>query len=277
MVREIDMYPDRKKFIEWMGKKYSPITVKIYLYYFNVIEGKRMTVKTIEEITKKPQTIEIKKNDIISKITLKPTRVFKSFLRTYLRSIKRDYLIKEIDSREDKKVKKKLVPLTNEEVEKLIKGASIRKKILILLMYDCGMRVAEALGISVEKIDWEENTILYIAKGNEERLALMSNRLTDAIKTITLEKKRRKGKIFRYKVDNAQKIIKRLGKKILDKDIHPHLLRHSSASYLLQQGMNVVEVQHFLGHKHLATTGIYSHILKEQESKEKGAKIFDKN
>jgi site-specific recombinase XerD len=139
---------------------------------------------------------------------------------------------------------------------------------LLETAYSCGLRLRELLGLKVTDID-SQRMVLHVrqGKGKKDRLVPMSPRLLEALRAywqkyrpaIWLFPGRRPGmaltdgmvqRICRYTTQRAG----------LNKRIHPHTLRHSFATHLLEAGVDLVSVQALLGHSHLNTTALYLHI-----------------
>lgn len=143
---------------------------------------------------------------------------------------------------------------------------------LIELLYGCGLRISEALQLKVSQVDFSERWILPIGKGNKQRLVPVSQQGMELLQQYIQQER----SIIPTKVDNlilnprgkalsrmgAWKIIQRRSRH-LNKDIHPHTLRHSYATHLLEGGMDLRVLQELLGHADIATTQLYTHLDRE--------------
>ena len=170
--------------------------------------------------------------------------------------------------------------LAFEELEKLFDAIDMstqegtRNKAILETMYSCGLRVTELTELKISNIYADVEFIKVIGKGNKERLipigesALKFIQLyLDNIRCHILPKKnaedilflnRRGGKLSRVMIFY---IIKELAKKAgIQKNIHPHTLRHSFATHLVEGGANLRAVQEMLGHESITTTEIYTHL-----------------
>ena len=169
--------------------------------------------------------------------------------------------------------KRKPAPLKPDEVMKLLRTslagrtdtARLRDAAIMELFYASGMRRAELAGARLADVDFEDRTVRVIGKGNKERVVLMNHAASEAIQAYLRVRPRsadpalflgRGGKgmtpshvwrIFNdiYRVSGIQK------------HASPHTLRHSFATHLVENGVDLETVRELLGHENLATTGIY--------------------
>ncbi|MGD9276083.1 MAG: tyrosine-type recombinase/integrase [Candidatus Pacearchaeota archaeon] len=159
--------------------------------------------------------------------------------------------------------------LNKEQTIKIIQSIENPKhKIMIKLMYASGIRVSELLNLKPNNIDIERKIIVVRqGKGAKDRIMLFPNNLEKELLTYLLkespknylfESNRRK----KYSPKTIEKIIEKASIKAIQKKIRPHVLRHSFATHLLEQGIDLRKIQKLLGHKNLRTTQIYTHIAK---------------
>ncbi|VVB78689.1 Tyrosine recombinase XerA [uncultured archaeon] len=160
--------------------------------------------------------------------------------------------------------------LTKEEVVKLIESSSTTKSRLILqLLYSSGLRVSELVNLKKQDLDFNENIgWVRSGKGKKDRMFILSKKLSSKLKKYS-EKHSDWSYIFSEKkpltTRNIQKIVQKGAKKTgINKDVHPHTLRHSFATHLLDAGTDLRKIQTLLGHSSIATTQIYTHISSEQ-------------
>ena len=161
--------------------------------------------------------------------------------------------------------------INQEEFELLLKAEEDKEfKIAYILGFEAGMRISEIVGFKdkikpLTKEQIEGNTIRIISgKGNKDRIVPKPVRLTDkAIAMLPLKITRR----------TLQRRITYLGKKVLNKDITFHTLRHGFCSHLANSGMALHQVQMLAGHSNLATTGIYLH-ANPKEAVAKAQELF---
>lgn len=146
-----------------------------------------------------------------------------------------------------------------------------RDKLIIELMYATGVRVSELTNIKLSDIDLYNQSIKVMGKGSKERIVYYNDvvkKLLDKYLKIynSLNKKNSSYLILNYqgeKITTAgiSYIINQIIKKIsFQKHLTPHMLRHSFATHLLNNGCDLLTVQELLGHSSISTTGIYTHV-----------------
>jgi len=147
------------------------------------------------------------------------------------------------------------------------------------LLYSSGMRVSEIVNLKLNDIDYEENLIRCRGKGNKERVIPAGETaiyyLKTYIKSARLEmqsKKSAKSSEFVFLNKNGTKItrqgfwklMKKYAKQLnLNKNIYPHMFRHSYATHMLERGADLRLVQELLGHSSISSTEIYTNIDKK--------------
>ena len=168
------------------------------------------------------------------------------------------------------------------ELEELFSAVDIdssygQRDLLILeLLYATGVRVGELVNIKIDDINRYERTILILGKGNKERIVHYGEYASDILEIYlndgykTLNKKKLPYLLINNKhtrlTDRGvrsilEKIIKRTG---LNKNISPHMIRHSFATHLLNEGCDLLSVQKLLGHESLSATQIYTHVTTDR-------------
>ena len=175
-----------------------------------------------------------------------------------------------------KREKKIPTVLTKKEVRKLINSIENKKsKLMISMLYACGFRVSELINLKLEDLDFDEG-IGHVrqAKGKKDRIFNIPSFLFKPLEKQTEEQKQNnkeflftgpKGKLTDR---NIQKMIKKIAEKAgIKKDVHPHALRHSYATHLLENGVDIRYIQALLGHSSIATTELYAHVSSAQIKK----------
>ncbi len=156
---------------------------------------------------------------------------------------------------------------------KLLKPIDYRNKAMLELLYATGTRISELLNLELNNIDFDECIIRVIGKGKKDRIIPIGN---SALHYLNLYIKEYRSFILKTKQSNYVfinnnggklsrqgffKILKQIAcKSGINKDISPHVLRHSFATYLLNNGADLRVIQELLGHENLVTTEIYSHL-----------------
>lgn len=173
--------------------------------------------------------------------------------------------------------------LSIEEVDRLLNinlntPYDYRNKAMLELLYATGMRVSELINLKLQDIDFDEDFVHVLGKGEKERIIPMNDTskrylllYLQEYRPMLLKQKssdyffinNRMGKISRQ---GFFKIMKALCVQSgIKKDVHPHILRHSFATHLLNNGANLRIVQELLGHSDISTTQIYTHISNEKK------------
>ena len=136
--------------------------------------------------------------------------------------------------------------------------AMLRDKALLEFMYATGARVSEACGANLDDVDLESNVARLMGKGGRPQLESKAKGPTER-RALFLNKR---GK--RLSRQSVWEIIRAAGERAhIDKPLHPHTLRHSFATHLIQGGADVRTVQELLGHASVTTTQIYTHVSPE--------------
>jgi integrase/recombinase XerD len=157
--------------------------------------------------------------------------------------------------------------LTIEEIRLLIKNTSnIKHKLIIKLLYGTGLRVSEIINLKNENLNFKESLIhIKLAKGKKDRFVKIPESISEDLRKFSelenckyLFESNRGGKLTK---DTIQKIVQNATKKAgIKKRVYPHLLRHSFATHLLEQGTDLRIIQKLLGHSDIKTTQIYTQI-----------------
>ena len=179
---------------------------------------------------------------------------------------------------EPPKVPKKLPKvMTLEEINKILaENLNKKEKVIVELLYGCGLRVSELVGLKLNDIDLNGKYLRCVGKGSKERIVPIGSLALKAIKNYQKErdfilqttKKSTKNLLLAEngKCITRQEVyilIHKLGEKI-HKSISPHTLRHSFATHLLENGADLRVVQELLGHSDVSTTQLYTHISKKR-------------
>ena len=173
--------------------------------------------------------------------------------------------------------------LSAPEIERLIAAAAgktpleIRDRAIVELLYASGLRVSELCGARLENLDLDEGFIRVIGKGNKPRLVPVGAQARDALRRYldagrpALVGKKTGGEVFlsvrgrRLTIQRVWQLMVALGKRAgLDKEVHPHMLRHSFATHLLGGGADLRVIQEMLGHADISTTQVYTHVDSRQ-------------
>ena len=173
--------------------------------------------------------------------------------------------------------------LTRGEVAKLLEqprgteAAALRDRALLEVMYACGLRASEAIGLELADLDLEAQIVRARGKGSKERLVPMG---TEAVKAVRVYLERGRPRLARDPGEQAlflnfrgaaltrqglYKIVQRHARSAgLADRMSPHTLRHTFATHLLAGGCDLRSVQEMLGHADVATTQLYTHLSSER-------------
>jgi len=169
--------------------------------------------------------------------------------------------------------------LSPREVERLIEAANgttpraFRDRALVELLYGAGLRVSEAVGLDGGRIDLENRIVRCLGKGDKERIVPLGRQGVEALRRYLARgrpylDRRHRPELFLNVQGGALTragaflILRRLAAKagLEPQRVHPHLLRHSFATHLLEGGADLRSVQEMLGHADLGTTELYTHV-----------------
>ena len=150
----------------------------------------------------------------------------------------------------------------------------LRNLLILELLYSTGIRVSELVNIKLSDIDFNNNRIYILGKGNKERYVLYGKICNDLLNEYLLNSRSKLNKNSEFLLLNkfGNKITDRAIRMIIDDivkksslklNISPHTLRHTFATHLLNEGADLKIVQELLGHENIATTGIYTHVSNE--------------
>ena len=169
--------------------------------------------------------------------------------------------------------------LTYPEIVKILNYLKndLLNKAIVEVLYGCGLRVSELVSLKVNDIHYDEQLIECKGKGNKQRYVPINKNALMAINDYKvnfrdkLEKKEnesilflnKKGHVIRREAINV--MLNKVGKEVgLNKNLHPHMFRHSFSTHLLENGANLRVIQEMLGHENISTTEIYTHINKKK-------------
>ena len=173
--------------------------------------------------------------------------------------------------------------LSVEEIELIISSIDLskkqgqRNKAIIETLYSCGLRVTELINLKISNINFNDEYIKVIGKGNKERLTPIGSNALKYIQIyvneVRIHEKISKGnedivflnnrgsKLSRVMIFTLIKnILKKIG---IKKKVSPHTFRHSFATHLIEGGADLRAVQEMLGHESITTTEIYTHLDKD--------------
>lgn len=150
---------------------------------------------------------------------------------------------------------------------------SVRDHAILELFYSSGLRLSEVVSLNIDALDFTEGTVIVTGKGNKTRIVPMGAHAMDAIQTwlknradILINKPAEKAVFIglqgrRVGARNLQLRLKEWSiKQGINSSVHPHMLRHSFATHVLQSSGDLRAVQEMLGHANISTTQVYTHL-----------------
>ncbi|SDS23296.1 Site-specific recombinase XerD [Formosa sp. Hel1_31_208] len=246
-------------------KRYSANTVKNYISSFETFINhfKDKELKEINEVDiRKYLQLLIQKGVSNSQVNLSINSI-KFYYETVLGMPNRFYSI-------ERPRKEKTLPevLSKEEILKIIEGANnIKHKCIIGLLYSSGLRRSELLNLEVNDIDSKRMVVIIKnAKGNKDRVTILSPNLLKDLQTYYREYRPEKylfegQKGGKYSASSVLTIVKSASRRAgMYKKVTPHMLRHSFATHLLENGTDLRHIQILMGHNSTKTTEIYTHV-----------------
>ena len=146
--------------------------------------------------------------------------------------------------------------------------SELRAVLMIELLYSCGLRVSELVGINIKDLDVNEGFVRVMGKGGKVRFSPIGSSAINVLETYLTKRPESESdalflnqKDLRISPRSVQNIVK---KRALDVgvsiNVHPHMLRHAAATHFLQSSHDLRTVQEFLGHKSIKSTQIYTHL-----------------
>lgn len=258
----------KKLEIEMKLRGFSEKTIKSYLLY---------NQKFLEYIEKSPENVteDDIKEFMAHKMEDSVTNGSLSFIKSALKFYYDEILGKNFSWIKTPRQTKALpVVLTKNEIKDLIDSTENEKhKLLIELLYSTGLRLNECINLKYSDLDIKEN-IGWVrkGKGSKDRIFIIS----ETFKNDLIRYKEKKGageyiftvsgrKMSPRGIQYAIKVsVERAG---IDKDVHVHTLRHSFATHLLENGVDIRKIQQLLGHSNLQTTQIYTQVSSEEIKK----------
>ena len=258
---------DFKLFHEYLlAKRFSKSTLKVYesmmVIFLSYFENHSLDLISNEEINKFIGEEFVGNNYSSSSIRQLVGAIKKFYL-------KRLNITLDIEKLETPRKEQKLPKvLSKEEIASLIKQIkNLKHRMAVSLQYGCGLRVGELLQLKVHDFDFNRHTLTVIqGKGRKDRRIPISEGISNLIEQYLAAYspqyffiEGQSGKA--YSQSSINHILQRAGEEAeIKQRVHSHMLRHSYATHLLEQGTDLRYVQELLGHKSSKTTEIYTHV-----------------
>lgn len=245
-------------------KRYSTNTC---ITYISCLEKFRDYVNAhkleIEDVTIRQYLLYLIANDYSRSAQNQHINAIKFYLEKVLKQSRKTYFIER-----PRKEKKLPTILSEQEIQLIFSMISnIKHKTILSIIYSCGLRIGEVLNLKIEDVD-SERMVLQIkqGKGAKDRVVPLAQNVLVLLRKYY---SKYKPKIYlfngednlQYSPTSIRNVLKRaVYKAHIKKNVTPHTLRHSYATHLLEQGIDLRYIQVILGHSSVKTTEIYTHV-----------------
>ena len=271
------------RFLEYLEleRNYSPHTIKNYridLQFFQTYLEQNTSIKSIESVTSKDLRLYIvylTENKFAEKTINRKISSYKSYVK-FLKKIGEITPFHSINVKTPKIPKKIQTVFSESEINTLLDNDAIYdesyksqlNKTMLEIFYSTGIRKSELHNLMLHQIDFHQNTIKVIGKRNKERMIPIAEKLIIQIKKYLALRES-------IKSENVYLFINKKGRRISEKSIYncvknhltlvtpkqkksPHMLRHTFATHLLNNGAEISTIKELMGHSSLASTQIYT-------------------
>lgn len=264
-------------------KKYSPLTVKAYnndIISFQLFLNENHDSCKLEDINYpliRSWIVHLSDSEMATSSINRKMASLKSFYKFLLKTkqIEINPFVKHKSLKTPKQVQ---IPFSEKEINQLFETQfletdfdNVRNRLVVELLYSTGMRRAELINLEVNAVDFYGKTIKVLGKRNKERILPL---LPSVLEIVALYLMKRKE--LQIIVNNEKLILSKKGNKISETFVYrlindyfstvsekvkksPHVLRHSFATHLLNNGADLNSVKELLGHASLSSTQIYTH------------------
>jgi integrase/recombinase XerD len=274
-----DRDPELESFLALLAARRAPRTVDAYRRDLTALRewlGRPVSTATLDDL--ETYTAGLRADGLSTATLARRTAAARTFFRH----------LQLIGAREDNPAAEVALPrrtrklpqtLSAGEAERLIEAASgttprsLRDRALVELLYGAGLRVSEAIGLERTGVDLDERAVRVLGKGGKERVVPVGRQAVEALRRYLargrpyLDRRHRPELFLNAKGgaltrSGAFLILRRLAETagLEPGRVHPHLLRHSFATHLIEGGADLRSVQEMLGHADLSTTELYTHV-----------------
>jgi integrase/recombinase XerD len=271
--------PDVEGFLALLAATRAARTVEAYrrdLTALGEYLGKPIAESSLEELER--YTASLRADGLAATTIARRTAAARSFFRhQQLLGLRDDNPAAALKlPRRPKPLPKTLSPGEAERLIDAAKGTqprNMRDQALVELMYGAGLRVSEAVGLDKSGVDLDDRFVRVTGKGGKERVVPIGRHAADAVRRYLsrgrpyLDRRYRPELFLNAKGGpltraGAFLILRRLAETagLEPTRVHPHILRHSFATHLLEGGADLRSVQEMLGHADLSTTELYTHV-----------------
>jgi integrase/recombinase XerD len=271
--------PDVEGFLALLAARRAPRTVEAYRRDLTAVGtwlGKPVGRASVDDLER--YLAELRAEGLAATTIARRAAALRSFFRHQtLLGARADNPAAELDlPRRTRRLPRTLSPT---EAERLVEAAAgtqprdLRDRALAELLYGAGLRVSEAISLERGGVDLENRLVRCLGKGDKERIVPIGRQAAEALRRYLargrpfLDRRHRPELFLNAKGGpltraGAFLILRRLAARagLEPERVHPHLLRHSFATHLLENGADLRSVQEMLGHADLSTTELYTHV-----------------
>lgn len=249
-------------------RNFSKKTIKSYLYY-NKELLRFASLKSPLEITKKDIKDYLEYLYDSGRSTSTVNLTINALKFYYEGLLHRKFFISEAGIKRPKKEKRLPVVLSKEEIIRMISAVNnLKHKLIIQILYSTGMRISELRNLQINHVDFNRRSVLVRqGKGKKDRITVISDTVLRNIEKYLKEFQPLKYIFESYKpehkitVRSLQKVVTEIAQKVrIKKKVTAHTLRHSFATHMLENNVNLRYIQAMLGHARLETTQIYTRV-----------------
>lgn len=251
------------------GKCYSASTIKTYTSFiadfFDYLKETPLSTLTNRDVEKFIETVFVPRNYSISthRQFVSAIKLFKAFYP--------ECKIEELQLKRPKKSRILPTVLSKEEVIDLLRYTkNLKHRAILAMIYSAGLRISELLGLELKHIDVNRRQILIKnSKGRKDRIVILAESILPLMNNYLISYRPEnyfvEGKPFqKYSAESIRAFLHRASKLAkITKNVTPHTLRHSYATHLLENGIDLRYIQELLGHAKPETTMIYTHVTKK--------------
>lgn len=261
-----------KAFLSYLKMKgCSPNTCNGYerdlLHFFKVVNKNALEIK-FKEIN--PYFLNLMSENKSPRTLNRKMAAVKCFYKFLLKN--EEITVDPTVKLESSKIGKRLPEyMIHEQILKLIDAATnYRDKVIIMTLYTTGARLSEIHRLNRNDIDFINKKIVVIGKGNKQGVVYLNQMATDMIKEYLNSRTDNNPALFINKQNERigkryiQRMMTNCGKKIGVEGVHPHLMRHSLASKMAMEGIQIQTIQSVLRHESINTTTMYAHLSNEK-------------
>lgn len=256
-------------FLYLKGKRYSKSTIQTYTFF--VADFISFNTKTpLEELNNRNVELFIEKVFIERNYSISSQRQFISALKIFVVFYKHTQ-INDLELERPKKSRKLPSVLSQEEVLRIIQCTlNLKHRAILALIYSCGLRISELINLKLVDFHIDrKQLIVKNGKGRKDRYVSLADSFIPLLSNYYYSYKPKSffvegQKGGKYSAESVRKFLKNSCRRAnIQKNVTPHTLRHSYATHLLENGVDIRYIQLLLGHSKPETTMIYTHVKRK--------------